>query len=233
LAVIAICDYDFLLSQYRHIGADVPPHCVQVLLTKFASARIYPMMHSLFDLPKSGASVIFMFAAIGGLAIAAACSADAQQPKSADTPVATTTLPQVEPNVAGVWLDHTKRGAIEIMPCGARLCGYVYWIKDPVTRNGKPVLDTNNPDPTRRGKPMCGTQILVNLQQKERARFGHVWGSGSIYNPEEGQSFDAEVKLIGPNELSVLGYLGVKFMGEQFTWTRAPSDLARCGPARV
>jgi uncharacterized protein (DUF2147 family) len=193
------------------------------------------MMYSFLQVPKSGLVCVRAIAAFGTLAIALACSVDAQQPKSAAATAAAPVAPaaQVEPNVIGVWLDHTKRGAIEIMPCGARLCGYVYWVKDPMSRNGKPVLDTNNPDPARRGKPMCGTQILVNLEQKERARIGHVWGAGSIYNPEEGQSFDAEVKLISPNELSVLGYLGLKFMGEQFTWTRAPTDLARCGPARV
>jgi uncharacterized protein (DUF2147 family) len=193
------------------------------------------MMYSFLQVPKSGLVCVGAFAAFGTLAIALACGADAQQPKSAAATAAAPVAPaaQAEPNVIGVWLDHTKRGAIEIMPCGTRLCGYVYWVKDPVTRNGKPVLDTNNPDLARRGKPMCGAQILVNLEQKERARIGHVWGAGSIYNPEEGQSFDAEVKLISPNELSVLGYLGLKFMGEQFTWTRAPADLARCGPARV
>jgi uncharacterized protein (DUF2147 family) len=190
------------------------------------------MTNALFCLPRPGtAGLLPALVLVGAFLAADAGTARAQQPKSA--PTAAVPAPQGEPDVVGVWMDHTKRGAIEIMPCGARLCGYVYWVKDAVSRNGKPVLDTNNPDPVRRGKPMCGTQILVNLAQKERARIGHVWGSGSIYNPEEGQSFDAEVKLISPNELSVLGYLGVKFMGEQFTWTRAPADLARCGPARV
>jgi uncharacterized protein (DUF2147 family) len=184
------------------------------------------MTYSLLRLPFAVAG------AVAGIAVTFVTCAHAQQPKSA--PAATAApAPQGEPDVVGVWMDHTKRGAIEIMPCGARLCGYVYWVKEPVSRSGKAVLDTNNPDPARRGKPMCGTQILVNLAQKERARIGYVWGSGSIYNPEEGQSFDAEVKLISPNELSVLGYLGLKFMGEQFTWTRAPVELARCGPARV
>jgi uncharacterized protein (DUF2147 family) len=192
---------------------------------------------ALLQWPKSGTkrfgtTCVRTLAAMGVLVAAAACNVDAQQPKSAPAAVSPAP-PQAEPNVIGVWLDHTKRGAIEIMPCGTRLCGYVYWVKEAVSRNGKPVLDTNNPDPARRGKPMCGTQILVNLVQKERARIGHVWGAGSIYNPEEGQSFDAEVKLITPNELSVLGYIGIKFMGEQFTWTRAPAELVRCGPARV
>ena len=74
---------------------------------------------------------------------------------------------------------------------------------------------------------------MINLAQEKPARIGHVWGGGSIYNPEEGEKFDVEIKLASANELSVLGYLGVKFLGETYTWKRAPADLARCGPPRV
>jgi len=149
------------------------------------------------------------------------------------SPPATAPSAQAPTDVTGVWLDHTKRGAVEIMPCGNRLCGYIYWVKELINQEGKPVVDANNPDPVRRGKPICGTQILVNLSQQGRAQIGYVWGAGSIYNPDEGAKFDVELKLMSPNELSVLGYLGIKMFGEQFTWTRAPADLARCGPARV
>ena len=146
---------------------------------------------------------------------------------------ASANVPPAVPDVPGVWIDHTGRGAIEITPCGPHLCGYVYWVKDPLNRQGKPVVDAKNPDPLRRGKPMCGTQILVNLARQGPAGVGSVWGSGSIYNPEEGASFDAEIKLVSANQLSVLGYLGIKIFGESFTWTRAPADLARCGPPRI
>lgn len=185
-----------------------------------------------FRLVRIGTSVTLLAYVSAALAIT---QVQAQQPKSPPASALPAAAPAVSASldVVGVWIDHTKRGAIEIMPCGGRLCGYVYWVKEPVQRNGKPVLDANNPDPVRRGKPMCGTQILANLSQQGRARIGFVWGAGSIYNPEEGQSFDAELKLVSENELSVLGYLGVKFLGEQFTWTRAPAELAKCGPARV
>ena len=144
---------------------------------------------------------------------------------------AATTATSME--VTGVWIDHTGRGAIEIVPCGTRVCGYVYWVKDAVSKQGQPLIDSKNPDVKRRNKPMCGTQILINLAQEKAAQVGHVWGGGSIYNPEEGEMFDAEIKLKTANELSVLGYLGLKFMGESFVWKRAPVELARCGPPRI
>lgn len=137
------------------------------------------------------------------------------------------------PEVTGVWIDHTGRGAIEIAPCGTRVCGYIFWVKDLFEKNGRPVVDANNPDPKRRNQPICGTQILIDLAKEKPARLGHVWGGGSIYDPERGEKFDAEIKLASANELTVLGYLGLKFMGETFTWKRAPAELVRCGPPRI
>ncbi len=136
-------------------------------------------------------------------------------------------------DVTGVWIDHTGRGAVEIVPCGLRVCGYLYWIKDTITKQGQPLIDSRNPDRTRRNKPLCGTQILLNLAQEKAVRIGHIWGGGSIYNPEDGELFDAEIKLNSANELTVLGYAGMKFLGETFAWKRAPADLQRCGPPRV
>ena len=136
-------------------------------------------------------------------------------------------------DAVGVWIDHSGRGAIEIAPCGQKLCGYVYWVKDPLNKQGKPVLDTQNPDVPRRNKPMCGTRILNNLGQVAPVGGARTWGGGSIYNPEEGETYDAELQLISPSKLSVRGFVGVKLFGETFTWTRAPADLVRCGPARV
>ena len=136
-------------------------------------------------------------------------------------------------DVTGVWIDHTGRGAVEIVPCGTRVCGYVYWVKDLVNKQGQPIVDANNPDPRLKNKPICGTQILSNLARGQANAIGHVWSDGSIYNPDDGGKFDAEIKLTSANELSVLGYLGLKFMGETFSWKRAPADLVRCGPPRT
>lgn len=175
----------------------------------------------------------FFAASAAGLFLA--CLSDST-PALAQGAKAATPLPPVTapaPEVTGVWIDHTGRGAIEIMPCGTRLCGYVYWVKELVTKQGQPVVDANNPDPKHRNKPICGTQILIDLAQEKPARLGYIWGGGSIYDPERGEKFDAEIKLASANELTVLGYLGLKFMGESFTWKRAPADLVRCGPPRI
>ena len=116
-------------------------------------------------------------------------------------------------DITGVWLDHTGQGAVEITPCGDRICGRVVWLKDPTHKS-------------KSGKLICGTQILGDLQKHGT----DTWESGWIYNPEDEERFSAALKLANPNTLLVTGYLGIKILGETFTWKRPQSPLERCAP---
>jgi uncharacterized protein (DUF2147 family) len=114
-------------------------------------------------------------------------------------------------SVNGVWIDHTGQGAVEIAPCGDKTCGRVVWLKNPSHRS-------------KSGKLICGTQILGDLRQIA----ADAWESGWIYNPEDEEKFSAALKLSNPNRLIVTGYLGIKLLGETFTWQRATTALDRC-----
>jgi uncharacterized protein (DUF2147 family) len=118
-------------------------------------------------------------------------------------------------DVAGVWIDHTGQGAVEITPCGNnRVCGRVVWLKNPEHKS-------------RSGKRICGAQILGDLR-KEGA---NAWGEGWIFNPEDEERFSAAIELANANTLRVTGYLGIRFLGETFTWKRATTTLERCAGA--
>ena len=119
--------------------------------------------------------------------------------------------PGAAPDVTGVWIDHTGQGAVEIATCGNRVCGRVVWLKNP---NHK----------SRSGKRICGTQILGDLRKGSNG----AWGSGWIYNPEDEERFSAELQLASADTLLVTGYLGIKLLGETFTWRRATGTLERC-----
>lgn len=114
-------------------------------------------------------------------------------------------------DVTGTWIDHTGQGAVQIEPCGERMCGRVFWLKNP---NHK----------SRSGQPICDAQVLGDLKP-ERA---NTWGQGWIYNPEEEERFSAEITLKNDNTLLVTGYLGIKLLGETFVWKRAQGNLAHC-----
>lgn len=117
-------------------------------------------------------------------------------------------------DVTGTWIDHTGQGAVEIRPCGEHMCGRVVWLKNPTHRS-------------RTGRPICGAQILGALRRDQ----ANTWSAGWIYNPEDEERFSAEIKLQNDNTLLVTGYLGIKLLGETFTWKRAPADLQRCNGA--
>lgn len=127
------------------------------------------------------------------------------------------------PALSGVWLDDTGEGAVEIIPCGDRLCGRIVWLKAPTDKAGQPLTDGYNPEAAKRRRPICGLQVIGNLRRVG----GDVWDAGWIYDPKDGKSYDVEIRPKG-EKLLVTGYLGVKFLSESFLWTRAPAALPRC-----
>ena len=130
--------------------------------------------------------------------------------------VATTALAQTPAaGVAGVWIDHTGQGAVEITPCGNRVCGRVVWLKNPDHKS-------------RSGRRICGTQILGDL----RRQGANDWEDGWIFNPEDEERFSASLQLANADTLRVTGYLGIKLLGETFTWRRATGSLERCTEAQ-
>ena len=131
-------------------------------------------------------------------------------------------------DISGIWIDHTGRGAVEFTRCGQSLCGNLVWIEKPNDPQGRPFLYGNNPDTKLRSRPICGLPIIGNAKSVEASTFDGGW----IYNPEDGKSYTVEVKLISPNIATVTGYLGMKFLGQTFTWKRAPAGLVKCGGVR-
>ena len=97
-------------------------------------------------------------------------------------------------SVAGHWLTPGGEAVVAIAPCqqgggGAALCGKVERVLRP--RPGGPPVDSLNPDPKLRGRPMVGVPILAGLKAD-----GDVW-RGHVYDPESGRTCRAEVARDG------------------------------------
>src|SRR5262245_33486115 len=156
--------------------------------------------------------------ALAGLAVVTGVAAQSARPQPVQPPTA------VQPGYPGVWYDDTGEGAVEIVPCGDRLCGRIVWLKAPLDKAGRPLTDGYNPDPRRRQRTICGLDVIGDLKRQR----GGIWDEGWIYDPKQGKQFDVELKLRSADALQVTGYLGVKFLSETFIWRRAPADLKRC-----
>jgi len=121
------------------------------------------------------------------------------------------------PPAAGVWIDHTGRGAVEIAPCPEGLCGRIVWLQQPNDKSGQLLRDEKNEDRAKRSQPICGLQIIGGLKLQSDGS----WDNGWIYDPEQGEKFDVELRLRNPDQLQVKGYKGVKFLSETYQWKRA------------
>ncbi len=128
------------------------------------------------------------------------------------------------PKEVGIWYDDTGKGAVRIEQCENKLCGKVYWLKDKVNAEGKPLIDRHNPNESQRSRPICGLQVIGGLANMPDGE----WDTGWIYDPKEGKSYSVAMKLDGPDTMKVTGYLVMKLMGRTLTWTRAPADLPSC-----
>jgi uncharacterized protein (DUF2147 family) len=109
----------------------------------------------------------------------------------------------------GVWIDHTGRGAVEITECAGALCGRIVWLKD------------------AGHKSVCGKQIIGSARRSSAS----TWDGGWIYDPDRETRYSVELKLVDPNKLRVMGYMGSKLFSETYTWKRATTDLERCDAA--
>lgn len=116
--------------------------------------------------------------------------------------------------IVGVWLTSEKDAKIEIYQKDSRFYGKMIWFTPDVDGNGKPLTDSENPDPTKRNKKLEGLEIISNLAYADGK-----W-KGTIYDPESGKTYSSQIKLANENTLEVLGYVGTPLLGIKQIWKR-------------
>lgn len=122
----------------------------------------------------------------------------------------------------GLWLTENKRSVIKVEPCGTKLCGHIQWIIE-----GGMQHDTKNPQENLKGQPMCGLQIMQGfVQNKNNA---NEWQDGKIYKADEGDIYNATIKMTSADEMVVRGYVGIPLLGKSQTWKRVNAqDYPTC-----
>lgn len=118
----------------------------------------------------------------------------------------TTTAIAQAPEIVGTYVNETGRTKVKLSECGAGVCGTVVWMKQPVN-------DVNNPDASKRDRPVVGIQA-VSLKA-----VGDGTYAGTVYDTESGKTYSGKARFSGQSvELSgcVLG--GLLCKGS--TWRR-------------
>jgi uncharacterized protein (DUF2147 family) len=122
---------------------------------------------------------------------------------------------QKSDDILGVWYNTEEDAKIEIFKEGGKYFGRVVWLKDPM-EDGKPVMDANNADKSKRNRPIIGMKLLENFEFK-----GGSWENGSIYDPRNGKTYASTIKRKGEKVLEVRGFIGVALIGRTVEWTKA------------
>ncbi len=117
----------------------------------------------------------------------------------------------------GTWL-FANRVAVDVFECSGLVCGKIVWLLRPRTPAGRPDVDRLNPDPTLRHRPLCGLTIIWGLQPDGA---GH-WSNGSLYDPQDGTTYDLTAERTAPDKISARVYRGVPLFGRTEILIRDP-----------
>jgi uncharacterized protein (DUF2147 family) len=119
-------------------------------------------------------------------------------------------------DIIGVWLTGNGKAHIKIDKVGNYYFGRIVWIKEPFDTNGKPKLDINNEDVTKRSKPISGMQLLSGFEWKNN----NLWDNGNIYDPENGKNYKCKIDLENIKTMNIRGFIGISLFGRTDIWKR-------------
>ena len=115
--------------------------------------------------------------------------------------------------IEGNWKLEDNSTAIKIYKKDNVYFGKIIWLDEPNDEQGRPYLDTENPDIDKRNKPVMGMNILTDFIFKDKE-----WINGKIYDPEEGETYKGKMYLSDNNTLKLIGYWGI--FSDTMTWNR-------------
>lgn len=117
----------------------------------------------------------------------------------------------------GVWEPSNGRSRIKIEKIGAKYFGKIVWLKEPIDPNtNKNKVDKNNPDTSMRNVPLKGYRILKDFVYQGK----NEWSEGTIYDPENGSTYNCVINMKNDNVLDIRGYIGIKALGRTDNWKR-------------
>lgn len=117
--------------------------------------------------------------------------------------------------IEGFWFNDIKDAKVHIYKAtDGKFYGKIVWLKDPL-KNGKPKVDEKNPNKRLQNQPLVGFVILKGFDKD-----GDTYTDGSIYDPENGKTYDCKMTYKG-KMLSIRGYVGISLFGRTTNWERA------------
>jgi len=123
-------------------------------------------------------------------------------------------LAQKQDEIVGRWQNSSGEGQIEIYKKGNKYYGKLAWMKEP-NLDGKPKVDTKNPEDNLKKRPLLNLEILKDFSYKDGK-----WTDGTIYDPKSGKTYSCNMTLKSTDVLNVRGYVGVSLLGRTEVFKR-------------
>lgn len=117
--------------------------------------------------------------------------------------------------IVGLWFNEEKDGKVEIYKNGDKYFGKIVWLKEPFEDDGKSQKkDSKNKTTSLRNRNILNMVMLTNFTYD-----GSEWKGGEVYDPKNGETYSAKMKLNG-KVLELRGYIGIPMFGRTTKWTR-------------
>ncbi len=118
--------------------------------------------------------------------------------------------------ILGVWEVGSGKARIKVTKYGEKYAGKIVWLLNPKYEDGTPKTDKNNSDEAKRTVPLLGYTNLIGFEYTGNNK----WEKGTIYDAENGNTYNCTITVINDNTLEVRGYIGVSLFGRTDTWKR-------------
>lgn len=119
-------------------------------------------------------------------------------------------------DIVGIWETGNGKARVKIDKVGDYYFGRIVWLKEPLTPEGKPKVDKNNKDESKRNTPILGMRLVGGFKWEGENR----WEGGTIYDPESGNEYKCNITLVDKNTMNIRGYIGISMFGRTDTWKR-------------
>lgn len=113
--------------------------------------------------------------------------------------------------IIGTWYSSLKDGKVEIYKKDNLYFGKLIELKNSFDNNGLHLIDTNNPDKTKRIRPLIGIEFLTNFKYNSEK---NSW-KGKLYDYDgtSGNTYDSYMSIKKDGALNIKGFWGLSFFG--------------------
>jgi uncharacterized protein (DUF2147 family) len=119
-------------------------------------------------------------------------------------------------DIVGLWETGSGKARVNIIKSGNYYYGRIVWLKEPLNEEGKPKVDKNNPDESKRSTPLLGYRMLSSFEFKG----DNLWEDGTIYDPESGSTYNCKITMDDKNTMNIRGFIGIAAFGRTDVWKR-------------